>query len=155
MEAIAALSLASNVIQVVDFSARIVSKGYKVYKSSDGVLVEDVDAEIITQDLSALNGKLQLSYDNVGSSAPLSEDDRSLMKLCEKSKGLADELLSRLDRVEVSGKHRKWKSARQALKSVTHRDELSQFLSRLNDYRSELTLHIIVSLRYELSYQDD
>jgi len=149
MESIAALSLASNVIQVVDFSARLVSKGYKVYKSVDGSLAENIDAEIIAKDLNDLNGKLRLSYEkNTEKGVPLADDDQALINLCEKCTVLADELLQSLEGVKVFGRHRKWKSARQALKSVINKDDLAQFSRRLDSYRNEMIIHITVSLRY-------
>lgn len=148
MEPLTALSLASNIIQVVDFSIRLVSKGYKIYKSADGTLAEYVDAEAVTNSLNILNGRLQRSVKDSIRNGPLSEDEQSLMNLCANCERVANELLARFDRVKVTGKYRKWKSARQALKSVSNKKELELLVSRLGTYRSEITLHITASLRY-------
>lgn len=147
MDPLTALSLASNVIQIVDFSTRLVSKGYKIYKSADGTLAENVDAEAVTNSLNMLNAKLQRSVKDSKRGGPLSEDDQSLLKLCANCESVANELLARLDRVKVTGKYRKWKSARQALKSVSNKDDLEVLVSRLGMYRSEITLHVTISLR--------
>jgi len=148
MDPLTALGLASNVIQVVDFSARLVSKGYKIYKSADGSLVENADAEAVTNSLNVLTAKLQHSF-NDGQKTPgqLSQDDQSLMDLCEKCTNVADQLLGKFDRVKITGRYRKWKSARQALKSVTSKGDLEQIANTLEMYRSEIHLHITVSLR--------
>ncbi len=58
MDPLTSLSLASNVIQIVDFSTQLVSKGYKIYKSADGTLAENVDIEAVTHSLKTLSGKL-------------------------------------------------------------------------------------------------
>ena len=106
MEPLTALSLASNIIQVVDFSIRLVSKGYKIYKSADGTLAEYVDAEAVTNSLHILNGRLQRSVKDSIRNGPLSEDEQSLMNLCANCERVANELLARFDRVKVTGKYR-------------------------------------------------
>ena len=146
MDPLTALGLASSVIQVVDFSIRLVSKGVEIYK--DGRLVENFDAEQTTQSLKGLNGKLQRSIQDSKCSGPLSEEDESLMGLCANCESIANELLKRFDQIKVTGKHRKWKSARQALKSVTgSKDELEELARKLGMYRSEIILNVTVSLR--------
>lgn len=148
MDPLTALSLASNDLQVVDFSTRLVSKGYKIYTSADGSLAENVDAEAVTNSLSMLTAKLRRSFkDGEKSPAQLSEDEQSFIRLCEKCSIVADDLLDKCDRVKVTGRYRKWKSARQALKSVTSRGDLERLAKTLEVYRSESTLHITISLR--------
>ena len=141
MDPLTALGLASNVIQVVDFSIRLVSKGVEIYK--DGSLAENVDAEEITQSLKGLNGKLQRSIQDSKCGGPLSEEDQSLMGLCANCESVANQLLTRLGQIKVTGKHRKWKSVRQALK----KDEVEELARRLGMYRSEINLNVTVSLR--------
>lgn len=141
MDPLTALGLASNVIQVVDFSIRLVSKGVEIYK--DGSLAENVDAEEITQSLKGLNGKLQRSIQDSKCGGPLSEEDQSLMGLCANCESVANQLLTRLGQIKVTGKHRKWKSVRQALK----KDEVEELARRLSMYRSEINLNVTVSLR--------
>jgi hypothetical protein len=43
--------------------------------------------------------------------------------------------------------HRKWKSFRQALKSVWNERELDSIVDRLSMFRQELEMHILVSLK--------
>ena len=145
MDPLSALGVASNVIQVVDFSIRLVSKGVEFYK--DGSPAENVDAEEITQSLKGLNGKLQRSIQDSKCGGPLSEEDESLMGLCANCERVANELLRRFDQIKVTGKHRKWKSARQALKSVTNKNDLELLARRLGMYRSEINVIVTVSLR--------
>ena len=147
MEPLTALGLAGNVIQFIDFSSQLVSKGHKIYRSLDGTLDENIDAEIVATNLSQSNAKLQKSLSQGGISTATSADDKALVNLCQRCSDVASELLLRLDKLKVSGKHRKWKSARQALKTVIGKEELEQISNRLSLYRNEITLHIAVSLR--------
>lgn len=145
MDPLTALGLASNVIQVVDFSIQLVSKGVEIYK--DGSLAENIDAEEITQSLKGLNGKLQRSVQDSTCGGPLSEADQSLMGLCANCERTANELLTMFDQIKITGKHRKWKSARQALKSIIKKENLELLARRLDTYRSEINLNVTLSLR--------
>lgn len=51
-----ALSVASSVIQIVDFSSKLVSKGEEIRRN--GSLVENDELERVTKDLQELNGSL-------------------------------------------------------------------------------------------------
>ena len=147
MDPLTALSLASSVIQIVDFSTKLVTKGHKIYKSADGTLSENVDTEMVDQDLNQLTAHLQHTLRASNDNAPLNQADISLVELCRRCNALSLELQTKLNKLKVVGKHRKWKSARQALKSVCGRDNLEQFAHRLAIYRDEINLNITVSLR--------
>ena len=51
MEALAAVGLASSIVQFVDFATKIISKGYQYQKSVDGVLDENVELQAIADSL--------------------------------------------------------------------------------------------------------
>ena len=147
MDPFTAVSLASNVIQFVDFSCRLVSKGQQIYKSANGVLVEYLETENVAKDLNILSNNLRRSFDAGPFDDPLDDADRSLLDLYEKCEDLAGELQIKVNKLKVSGKHRKWKSTRQALKSVSGQDGIEQIASRLAIYRDEINLNITVLLR--------
>lgn len=58
MEPVATLSVISNVLQLVDFGARVLSKGNRTYHSEIGRLSEDEDLELVTSDLLMILSKL-------------------------------------------------------------------------------------------------
>ena len=145
MNPLTVVGLASNVILLVDFFIPLVAKGVKIY--TDGSLVENISAEKITQSHKGLNDKLQCSVQDSSCGGPLSGADQSLMGLCADCERTANQLLIKFGRIRVTSKHRKWKSARQALKSVTNNDNLEQLANRLATYRNEINLHVTISLR--------
>jgi hypothetical protein len=59
LDPMSAVSLAATIVQFVDFSSKIVSKGYHLYKSADGVLPENERLRYVITDLKSLNSKLQ------------------------------------------------------------------------------------------------
>lgn len=146
MDPMSAISFAATIVQFVDFSSKIVSKGYGLYKSADGALPENEQLGYVVSDLKTLNARLR----NVQNSGASSRDETALVKLSQQCAGIADELLFKLEKLKVpkEAKFRKWKSLRQALKSVWNKEELNKMAATLSDFRSQLELHILVSLRY-------
>jgi hypothetical protein len=145
LDALSAVSLAATIIQFVDFSSKIVSKGYHLYESADGVLSENARLGYVIADLKSLNTRLQ-KHEKLGC---LTKEEQALEDLSSQCSIIAKELLERLDKlnVEANTKNRKWKSFRQALKSVWNKKALDEMAATLSEYRNQIELHILLSLR--------
>ena len=152
LDPLTALSLASNVVQFLDFSAKLVAKGNELYKSADGASVGNAELEDIAKDLQDLNARLQQSTPSHNTNlTTLTTSDVALRKLSEQCSGVAGELIEVLDKLKVRGtSNRRWKSVRQALKGLMKKDEVGAIAQRLQNVRDELNLHILVSMRYAL-----
>jgi hypothetical protein len=149
MDPLTALSLASSIVQFVDFGSELVAKGWRRYKSADGSLVEDVDTEMAVHHLVYLVSKLQNpSESRLPDSEAGQVEDQAFRALCTKCHSMGEELLSCLKAARVEGKHRKWKSFRQALRSVSTEEKLSKIEARLSALKDELEFHFLVDLRY-------
>lgn len=73
MEAIAGLSLAANILQIVDFTAKVVSTGNEICRS--GSTVQNSEFGLVARDLTALNERItSWSRPNPTSSDPLAKD---------------------------------------------------------------------------------
>ena len=72
----------------------------------------------------------------------------AICKICDSCVSLSNELLARLKKLEVQEgeKHRKFKSLRQALKSVWSSTEICAIAKRLESLRKELNDHLTISL---------
>ncbi|OQU94913.1 NACHT domain-containing protein [Cladophialophora immunda] len=151
MEAMAAVGLAGNILQFIDFAAKIVTKGHHIYKSVDGSLSENNDLELITSDLVVLQTKLERSPDRSSGAASPNEDDEAVRTLAAASTKLAQQLLTRLNAVKAQGRFRRWKSLRQAVKQVCSKAEVDDMARRLSQFRGELQTRLVVSLRDEVS----
>jgi len=148
LDPISALSLAAAVVQFVDFSSKLVSKGYHLYHSVGGALPQNLELEAVASELSQLATRLRY-HDRSGDLTKLSKEEKSLDAMSEQCTNIADELLSRLEKlkVEKGAKHRAWKSFRQALKSVWNKDELDELSERLLGYRDQLQFQILLSMK--------
>lgn len=56
-----ALTIAAAVVQFVDFSSRIISKGNEYHKSADGALVENKELEVVAASIQELSVRLHQS----------------------------------------------------------------------------------------------
>jgi hypothetical protein len=62
LEPFSALAIAAAVVQFVDFTGEVVSKGKEIYKSSDGTLRETEQAETVTERLLDLTLRVKKYY---------------------------------------------------------------------------------------------
>jgi hypothetical protein len=147
MDPLTTLSLAGNIIQVIQFGSQVVSKGYRLHKSSAGALCENIDLEAAACTLRRLTVKLQNSL-STGEERPLTEESQVLHDICNDCIRVADQLLAKLDALKIPENNRQgWKSLRQGLKSVLGKNGVDEIASSLSLYRNQLEIHILASLR--------
>lgn len=137
METLAAVSLAGNIVNFLDFGLKIVSKGREIYHANDGALSEHNDLEAVTRDLLLLQTQMEQSLVTTSVAADLGDHDADLVKLLESSNKLARNLLECLNKAKALGRFRRWKSFRQAVKSVSSKGEVDDMANRLSMYRAQ------------------
>jgi hypothetical protein len=139
LEALAAIGLASNILQFIDFAAKLVSKGNRIRKSTSGALPENDDLETTSKRLRKLADELYKV-----SSDPTNHALQTISLVCMKaSEDLIDKLASLKSRGEIS----RFRSYRQALKCVWNKHEINAMSGRLNLFRAELTTFLLISLK--------
>jgi hypothetical protein len=146
MESLAAVSLAGNVVNFLEFGLDIVSTAKEMRRTHDGALLRHNDLEVATRDLLLIQTQMEccLSANSVASG--LGQTDIDLVKLLESSNALARSLLERLNMAKSIGGLRRWKSMRQALKSVSSKQEIDDMAHRLSDFRSQFQTRILSTL---------
>jgi len=150
MEALAAVGLASSVVQFVDFATKIISKGYQYQRSVDGVLDENVELQAIADCLDQLSKGLVTSKEKTSPSSRRkknSKENEALKAIAMECQKIANDLSTAVDRLKMSGKRTKWKSFRQALKSQWKKEEIEATLRRLRLAREDLVVHLLVVMK--------
>jgi len=132
LEPLAALGVASNVIQLVDFAVGLVADTSDIYKSAAGASGNSRTLEAIAQDASRLSDAIKL----------FDECPATLQALAVEAKEVADELLKTVKRLQVSGRRRIWSSFMLALKETWNSKKIEAFAGRLEKLQSQLTSHI-------------
>lgn len=139
-----AIGLAGNIVQFVDYSSKLISSTYEIYKSSTGSAANHVHLDEIATRLLELTQPLQEPHSTQLSSHELSPALQKLMRECCQD---AQELL---DLVKALGakKGSKWSSFRQAIKSAWKKEQIDRLEERLKDHRNEIAFHLVAMLRY-------
>lgn len=103
METLAAVGLAGNIVQFVEFANWLVRHSTELSRSNDGILVEYADIERATDYLVRLNSKLQGRDGAAGA-----EIDEDLCRICESCDKVAKDLLYSLNKVKGNRKKHQW-----------------------------------------------
>jgi hypothetical protein len=160
MDPLAALSLAGNVIQFVDFGSRILGIADELYHSASGALAVNDELEFVTNDLRTLVTKLRNSLH--ASDIQTDPDGKfeipwgGFKSLCDKSACVAEELVTKLENLKVKdddeytqgqNKYRKFRSLKMALKNLGSKTEISALAERLSKLREGLETRVLLSIR--------
>ncbi|KAL6714010.1 hypothetical protein ACLMJK_008504 [Lecanora helva] len=139
MEALAAVSLAGNILQFVDFTISLIARSNEIYKSASGTTLAFKGQECITNDLKDLSSRIK-------SSSSTSTSDSLLDRLCAQCQEVAEELHAALVKLSVKDRNTRSESVRKSLKALWGKDKLKALEARLAGFRQELTLHVTVDL---------
>jgi len=144
MEAFAALSLASAVVQFVDFGSRLVSKTNNLRENGFSKEVTDIKAAATT--LSRLSDELKASF------PATSPEEKEMKELAARCKDLAEQLLVVMKKIEkdVSVQQTAWRSFRQAIRMVMSKDEVKELTERIGLIRETMNLCLQKMLWYVL-----
>ncbi|KAL4910870.1 hypothetical protein BDW74DRAFT_172330 [Aspergillus multicolor] len=146
MEPLSALSIATAVIQIVEFATKLVSKSKELYTSESGVLADHAEKAAISSRLNSLSKGLLLSVNGIPTSQKLSPAQEGLRQVAEETQVLAEDFLATLDRLKVDPTKRKWTSFRQALKSVWTKEQLEGRMVILDRLGRVVVIHLLIIL---------
>ena len=144
-EAVAALGIAANVVQFLDFSGRILSEGYRLHMSKRGRPSKNKELESIALDLQKLHDELQRP-ENETYPAP-TPNDILLQRLAEQCRDVCLELLAALEKLKTVKSPGKWESFHVALKTVWDESKIKGLQERLDEARQALIVRILMSFR--------
>ena len=143
LDPLTAISLASSVVQFVDFSVKLVSTGHELYEK--GSLANNDEVERITQDLAHLAE--ELGADRPPSAKQPSPDEIALQNLAGSCKELADEMMDVLKTLKVQKTKSGLEIVRKSLKSMRKKGKIQDIEKRLEKIRDELNLRLTAILR--------
>ncbi|KAL9095848.1 MAG: hypothetical protein Q9165_001845 [Trypethelium subeluteriae] len=141
MDPITAIGTVASIVQLVDFGSGLLSKSRELYNSQTG-LTQYCDDLVLT------TGHLQSLADQVRKLD--SDENDELGRLCRRCNEVSDDLLRALAGLKVEGKHKRWQSARKALKTVLGKDRIQDLERRLAGIRAELNFYSTFMLRQEV-----
>lgn len=146
-----ALSVATSVLQFVDFGTKLISKGREIYKSADGVLADHAEQAAVASKLADLTRGLSKSADSFNTLVNPAPEDTALAKVALDCLEVAEDFSAAIDQLAVTGDRRKWKSFRQALKSIWKKEDLEKKMAKMDGLRQLVIVHLLVVVQYDVS----
>lgn len=140
MDPVAAIGLAGNIVQFLDFSCKLLSGAKGLYNSTTGASDENKVLETVSNDLRLLNDDLTAP----SAHGAIPDSIRSLACQC---KDVAIQLIEVLDDIKVKGTHRKWSSFVQALRGVWKKEQIEGLSKQLDRLRSEIQIRLQLMMR--------
>ena len=141
LEAFAALSLASSIVQFVDFGSKLVVQSTKIYKSNSGTSEEILDLKSLSRDLQDLTVGLQVRF------IATSRADQGIAQLAKLCNNEAKALSSVLQRLSGNPDCGKWKTFLQALATLWEKDRIEALRKSLGLIQTQLVLHLVMLTR--------
>ena len=145
LDPFSALSIATGVVQFLDFGRKLVSGSVDLYHSSEGESAKHSFLKPVAERLQAEAYKLEQAAQGE-EWAEKSKDERALQQLAASCQETTQKFIAMMQDLQVdakaSGFRRGTQTLRQAFRSVRKEKHLDEFEKKLNTYRSELTLHV-------------
>ena len=139
-EALAIFGLAANIMQFLDFGSKIVSAS----RGSDHHYLE---LDIIATDLERAAHDLQSSV-QARPSGDATQNDIMLQRLAIKCRDVCHELLQVLGKLQAHSGRGGWRTFHKALMTVWNEGQVNALHKKMDDFRQEFILRILMSLRY-------
>jgi hypothetical protein len=145
MDPFTALGLASNIVQFIDFSAKLIDQACAIHSSLTGATAEDEQLEFVISEMQNLSVQLTSSKP----SYQQSEDEKAVVRLATQCGILSDAILQLLKRIKARNPKSKRSSAVAALKSAWKDNEKMELKQRLDSCRSQLQVQLTFLMRSE------
>lgn len=146
-----ALSTAACVIQFLDFTCGLVARAVAIHESSAGYTVDHVELSNITEELSQSSDNIAKSLETDNQQRQLTRNEAALKTMAADCQDITKELLTTLDRLKCKGRRTVWKSFGHAIRSVLKEKELQSLERRLDRFRQQMLINLLVTLRYASS----
>ena len=148
MDPLTALSLACNVIQVIDFSAKIVTKCKELY--IDGASAKNKEIESMAKYLANISTDLRIpeTFRSADSAQQECQEDEKILELAQQYSETANELICELQKLAIKGTRRKRDAVLKAVKETWNKTIIEGIEHRLEQHRKTLNTLILIDLRY-------
>lgn len=151
LDPFSALSLATSVVQFVDFGSKLFSLSLDVRRSVSGASKETGNLIAQANDLQTICSQLSVPSTHLRVGHGSTPDDAALTILAQDCKATGEELLHALQCL-VATKQNGWASFRVALATLWKQDRIDATWRRLESYKSQMTLHLVLQMKGYQAY---
>lgn len=143
IDPLSALSLASAIVQFIDFGIRIISQTQEIYQSKYGVNQENVTIGQITQDIRDLTKDVRKNV-NVRQAQTY---DIKLIRLADSCEREADALLLIVNGLKVPPGASHWTSFKKAIKDARQKGTVQKLETRLEKLQKQVNSRILFLMK--------
>ena len=154
METLAAVALAGNVVQFLDFGGKLIDGALELRGSKDGATSTTVVLEAATKSLRYMCDELTRSEFDM-SRKIMTGSMVDLVPLAKSCRTLSEEFLAFLDTMKVKHGSKGWDSVRQSWKNHFKEKKLQRYRTELESYRAQITSVLTLILTSVLSIFPD
>lgn len=149
MDPLTVFGAVANAVQFVDFAWKVISGTHEIYQSATGTTKEQQALRHLTQSLQRINDSLVFSAQNQTRKNGPNDAESDLSGLLTECSSVAVDILTKLNglKLDPQGSNRKWASLLQYVRSRWAKPELEALESRLNAFRQQISMHLLVSIR--------
>lgn len=142
LDPLTALSLASAIVQFLEFSIKIISQTQEIYQSASGTTQENVTIGQITQDVRDLSQNVTKNRNEQAQTY-----DIELMRLAESCEKEADALLLIVNGLKVPPGASHWTSFKKAIKGARQKGTVKRLDNSLNRLQKQVNSRILSLMR--------
>ena len=146
LEALAAVGLAGNIVQFIDFSTNLLAEAREIHQSTTGSSATNVELETIAARLRHLAASLSTSAPDPGHIV-----GKQLRSLADEATSITDELLTAIEEVKLKGSKSGFKTFAHALQHIGKNKKIGKLGEKLARMQGQLNTHLLVLMRYDLS----
>ena len=158
MDPLTAISLASAIVQFVDFSSKLIAEGRQIYQSLEGASRANLHVEDITNHINSLNNHLLQSDRRHSQTGVSSGSETALRGLATACRTVADELLKLLNELKVDkhsqGAQRKLETFRKAVltQKSKNKNKIKNLEDQLDKIQKQINQRLVTMMKYVLLY---
>jgi hypothetical protein len=141
MEAVAALGVASAVVQLVDFTKRLLGDASEIYKSGEAASEDNLQLEQICEPLAGISNEISTCNGQLCEQTIPTGDALTVKELALACKQDCDKLKTVLQGIRVSGSGGLfWRSLKAAVRNAGVRGQVEELQGRVLRAQATLTL---------------
>lgn len=147
LDPLTALSIAGTVVQFVDFAIGLFERSEELHRSARGTLSVNEELEKTIGQILNLVEKFSQPLGPDGALGCSTNNEYTLAGLRDACKVIAEEMISRLEKLKVKGKARAWKSLRSAIMHAWNKDVMGVLIKKLEGIKALIESYVLVSVR--------
>jgi len=130
----------------VDFGISVADHALEIYRSSEGVLDQNLQIQTMATDLTLITADLQSSI-AVSEKLGLVRNAQELMKTARDCHKSSRQLLEALSRLKVDGERTKWKAIGRSLYTAWAKKEIGEAALQMARYRQVIDTRLLIDIR--------